>query len=139
MSETTYRDVEQYYNNEYYADLENGRPNWHFSAYLNILQIRRSDIGKAIADIGCGTCHLLSHANKRGLKCSGIDISEKAIVHAKRRFPFFDLHVGKAEVLPWEDEQFDFVTCLGALEHFLDQHRALGEMRRVSKRDGTEF
>jgi SAM-dependent methyltransferase len=35
--------------------------------------------------------------------------------------------------LPFADRQFDFVCCLGALEHFLDPESALREMVRVAK------
>jgi SAM-dependent methyltransferase len=50
--------------------------------------------------------------------------------------PSAKLHEGVAESLPFEDGSFDLVSCLGSLEHFLDQPRALQEMRRVARPGG---
>ena len=54
------------------------------------------------------------------------------------RCPMRSFIVGPAEKLPFADGQFDFVSCLGALEHFLDPTRALREMVRVATPD-AEF
>ena len=64
---------------------------------------------------------------------NGIDISAVAIAHCRKRLPQAELHTGIAEALPFVDNRFDLVTCMGSLEHFLDQPGALAEMRRVSK------
>ncbi len=132
-NEVSYQDVNDYYNNIYYKDPGGGRPEWHYKLYLKYLNIDSSFAGKKILDIACGTCHLLSQARELGLKCSGIDISEKALAFAREKYPAFDLHCGIAEELPWPSDSFDFITCLGALEHFLDQQKALFEMIRVAK------
>jgi SAM-dependent methyltransferase len=52
---------------------------------------------------------------------------------SRARLPGADLREGVAEQLPFDDARFDLVTCLGSLEHFLDQPRALAEMRRVAR------
>ncbi len=132
-NEISYRDVSKYYNDIYYKELEAGRPRLHYKLYLNLLNITSAFAGKKILDIACGNCNLLSHAGELGLECSGIDISEKALAFAKEKYPGFDLHCGIAEELPWPSANFDFITCLGALEHFLDQQKALSEMIRVAK------
>jgi ubiquinone/menaquinone biosynthesis C-methylase UbiE len=41
--------------------------------------------------------------------------------------------VGNGERLPFPDGSFDYVTCLGSLEHFLDIEAGLKEMVRVCK------
>ena len=40
--------------------------------------------------------------------------------------------------MPFEDNHFDLITCLGSLEHFLDPVAAVKEMVRVSK-DHAKF
>jgi SAM-dependent methyltransferase len=40
---------------------------------------------------------------------------------------------GSAERIPYVAGVFDYVTCLGALEHFGDMDAALDEMKRVAK------
>jgi SAM-dependent methyltransferase len=132
-NEITHQDVNQYYNESYYKDLEGGRPRWHYSIYLRKLRIGRRESGKQILDVACGIGNLLSHAGALGIQCSGIDISDRAVAFAKQKYPSFDLRVGVAESLPWPSGIFDFLTCLGSLEHFLDQQKALSEMLRVTK------
>jgi ubiquinone/menaquinone biosynthesis C-methylase UbiE len=66
---------------------------------------------------------------------SGVDISKVALDICRNALPNAELHCGPAEVLPFADGQFDFVSCLGALEHFLDPVSALREMARVARRD----
>ena len=46
--------------------------------------------------------------------------------------PNGEFHACPAEALPFQAGQFDVVSCLGALEHFLDPHAALNEMIRVA-------
>jgi SAM-dependent methyltransferase len=49
--------------------------------------------------------------------------------------PDSGLAVGAGEALCFRDASFDYVTCLGSLEHFLDMGRGLEEMLRVAKPD----
>jgi SAM-dependent methyltransferase len=49
--------------------------------------------------------------------------------------PEGEFYVQAAERLPFSDEHFDFVTCLGSLEHFVQPEQALAEMMRVAKAD----
>lgn len=41
-----------------------------------------------------------------------------------------------AEALPFDDGQFDLVTCRLAMHHFPNPHQALAEMARVARPDG---
>ena len=58
---------------------------------------------------------------------------KKPSTYAVRQLPPAELHCGPAEQLPFGDRQFDVVSCLGALEHFVDPQAALREMVRVAK------
>jgi len=106
----------------------------HSLFLLNLLDVP-FDPNKKLLDVACGAGGFLYYAERR-LSCSGIDISRVAIEYAKKLLKSGKVEVGKAEALPYPDNEFDFVTCLGSLEHFLDQARALQEMRRVLKEDG---
>ena len=75
----------------------------------------------------------LAVAASLGAKPSGIDISQNAIQACQQRLPDGKFFTGPAESLPFADESFDIVTCLGSLEHFLDQPASLGEMMRVAR------
>ena len=89
--------------------------------------------GKRLLDVGCGTGIWLRAAGALGAIPAGIDISQVGLTVCRELLPQAELHCGAAENLPFPDRQFDFVSCLGALEHFLDPPRALCEMVRVAK------
>ncbi len=93
---------------------------------------------RRILDVACGSGAFLEVASE-WLKCSGLDISERAIEIATKRVPGGDLRVGAAERLLYESQSFDYVTCLGSLEHFIDMEAALGEMHRVLKIGGRAY
>ena len=90
---------------------------------------------RSILDVGCGTGSLLRIAGNKGLKTHGIDISIEALKVAKKIVPSSHLMLGVGEGLPFSDGSFDYITCLGAIEHFQDIDRGLKEMIRVAKKD----
>ena len=92
---------------------------------------------QSMLDVACGRGEWLLVATEKGVHPSGIDISEKAIEICKTVLPKGDFHVSVAETLPFDKAQFDVVSCLGSLEHFLNPLQALQEMRRVAKSDAT--
>jgi len=94
--------------------------------------------GKKLLDVACGPGHFLLVAHKLGYELHGVDISPVTIEDAKKTVAG-DLIVAQAEHLPYRANQFDLVTCIGSLEHFMDQDKALQEMGRVLKKDGKLF
>lgn len=126
--------VRRFYDDHYYADdSEYADTGWHQRQVARRLGIRA---GWRVLDIACGTGAWLAELERLGAKVHGIDISERAIEQASQRLPEADLRVGMAERLDYPDRHFDLVTCLGSLEHFLDQPAALVEMQRVIKPGG---
>lgn len=91
--------------------------------------------GKSLLDIACGTGYLLRAASDRGLITAGVDISDEAANLARRTSPGSDIRVASGESLPFADSSFDYVSCLGSLEHFLDMEKGLAEMKRVARPD----
>ena len=63
----------------------------------------------------------------------GVDLSDEAVRLAKRVAPKARVAVGAGEALAFKNGTFDYVSCLGSLEHFLDMGRGLEEMKRVAK------
>jgi ubiquinone/menaquinone biosynthesis C-methylase UbiE len=125
--------VKEFYNNEYYKNIvANSDIAWH---YKHIATKLGNPKKKKILDIACGTGEWLYHFSKRGAITFGIDISEAAISHCKKKFINGEFSQGSAEKLPFEDNYFDIVTCMGSLEHFPDKNKALMEMARVSKKE----
>ncbi|MDR2678402.1 MAG: class I SAM-dependent methyltransferase [Zoogloeaceae bacterium] len=136
--ETSHDTIRDFYDSEYYSNLEiqgEGRLPWH----CKMVGRRIGDVtGKQVLDIACGTGEWLGFFRYRGAAAvAGIDLSRKAIDVCTRRLPGGEFHCGPAESLPFADQRFDVITCMGALEHFLDKPRALDEMRRVAKPDAV--
>lgn len=127
--------IRQFYNSEYYtAGSTTAKVPWHMRQIAGRLGDLR---GKDVLDVACGAGEWLAELVSRGARPSGIDISVRAVEVARSRLPLGDIREGIAEALPFEDNSFDLVTCTGSLEHFLDQPRALREMRRVARPQAT--
>ena len=86
-----------------------------------------------LLDVACGTGTWLRAATALGAVPAGLDISQKALDICHQSLPQAELRCSQAERLPFADQQFDVISCLGALEHFLDPMAALREMVRVAK------
>ena len=89
-----------------------------------------------ILDVGCGDGKLfkfIPHNNK----IYGLDISPVAIKTCQKKYPEVTTIVGIAETLPYSDNYFDVVFCMGSLEHFMDINKALEEIGRVLKNNGS--
>lgn len=129
----TEQDIRAWYDRRY-ADrgVDSMRTADAYPVFLDYLEAKP---GKALLDIACGTGYLLLAAARRGLRTWGIDISEEAVKLARQVSPDSTVSVGRGEDLKFPDGQFDYVTCIGSLEHFLDMDRGIAEMKRVSKPD----
>jgi 2-polyprenyl-3-methyl-5-hydroxy-6-metoxy-1,4-benzoquinol methylase len=126
-----YTAVRDYYNRTYYTDTHDERIVTNH--YRRLARHFQPWTGKRLLDVGCGAGMWLRAAAELGACPTGIDISQKAIEACERSLPQAELHCGPAEQLPFHDRQFDFISCLGALEHFLDPQAALHEMIRVGR------
>ncbi len=98
----------------------------------------RSAAGGSILDMGCAGLTLLRHVSRHYSYVAGVDIAYQP---SWTETPEIDtrVHDIDREPLPFEDEQFDDVTCLMVLEHVFDPYGALSELRRVMKADGRLF
>ncbi len=121
--------------NKYYSE----KGTWQTSKKYNNMMLDylgiKTNNTKKLLDVACGGGYLLEHAEQR-CNVHGVEISEIAIKEAKIRSKSSNLYISNAEKLPFKDKIFDYVTCLGSLEHFLNMDAALIEMKRVLKDDG---
>lgn len=93
--------------------------------------------GKTVADVGCGTGHLLKYISTkmRPAYSAGFDFSEVAIEVAKTTFPeaqyqVFDLY----NLLP---KKFDVIVCTEVLEHLLYPDRAMNNLIEMLNPNGV--
>jgi SAM-dependent methyltransferase len=101
-------------------------------SYPVFLQLLHTQAGGRLLDVACGPGLLLHEAQRQGVGAYGVDISAVAIAMAPQVALGANTVVGNAEHLPFADHCFDYVTCIGALERFLDRATALREMQRVA-------
>lgn len=87
-----------------------------------------------ILDVACGTGEFLVEAQKLGMDVYGVDLSSYAISFAKKHTDGTFL-VGNGEKLSFKVNTFDYVTCIGSLEHFPHPEKGILEMARVLKKD----
>lgn len=99
-----------------------------------------------VLDLACGTGQYLIHLLKKGFSVQGLDISEEAIniVRNLMEAQNFNakLFVGSMfERFPHEDDYFDALICIRALNHgTIEQIRAcIKEIERVLKPEGLIF
>lgn len=112
------------------------RPQWVYDNWFaNLLPVQS---GQTLLDVGCGTGLFLKSAAGSGLKTTGLELSDSALALARQNSPTSTLVQGEGEHLPFEDKSFDYVCCLGTLEHMADPDKGLAEMVRVAK-DGARF
>ena len=93
---------------------------------------------KVILDAGCGEgygSHLLSEI---GSKVIGIDISEEAVRHAKRKYirENLEYQVMDATNLDFADDTFDVAVSFQVIEHLDNISKFLNEIKRVLKQNG---
>jgi len=131
--------AKDWYNNQYQEMFRSGqtslRPIRWYSDMLKLLIGKRPILG-SLLDVGCGLGELVELANSKGIESWGIDISDTAIEKAELQRKFSGSHrfqVSPAEHLTFPDNSFNYIACLGSLEHFENMHQALDEMKRVAK------
>jgi len=96
--------------------------------------------GKKVLEIGVGLGADHQRFAEAGADLYGIDLTERAVEHTRRRLALFglssNLAVGDAENLDFPDESFDRVYSWGVLHHSPDTPKAVREVYRVLKHGG---
>ncbi|MEE4292029.1 MAG: class I SAM-dependent methyltransferase [Cycloclasticus sp.] len=125
------QEIKEFYDSVYYKEITHSVKVSSYQLRLaKKLGITTTD---NVLDVACGTGEFLRACDVLGAKVSGVDLSDKAIIACKAILSHGGFHSCSAEKLPFDDDSFDVVTCLGSLEHFIDPVASLKEMVRVAK------
>ena len=90
---------------------------------------------QSLLDIGCGTGAFLELFWESGFDVSGIDASARMLARARQKMgQRADLHLGKAQYLPFEDNEFDFSAMITVLEFCENPQKVIQEAARVTKK-----
>jgi 2-polyprenyl-3-methyl-5-hydroxy-6-metoxy-1,4-benzoquinol methylase len=131
-------EIKNYYERAYTKLQEEAFPvdEARYRVWFGVL-LRERRPGACLLDVGCGPGHICSLFSDLGYTVSGVDISREAIAFARRREPRGVFREAKESgELPFPDNAFDLVTCLGVLEHIPRPEMTLREMRRVCRSTG---
>jgi ubiquinone/menaquinone biosynthesis C-methylase UbiE len=109
--------------------------------YLPALSLAR---GKKLLDVCCGSGGpALRLAHKTGCALTGIDLHEAGISAARALAAARGMDgncqfqsANAAERLPFNDEEFEAITCIDAIIHLPDRPRVLSDWKRVLKPGG---
>lgn len=96
----------------------------------------------SLLDLGCGAGPVVYEMLQRGYNIVGIDYSMDMLNNAKRRLATdqrneMPLINGNGKELPFADESFDCVTCLGVISYVENYEDVIDEIYRVLKPNGT--
>ena len=103
------------------------------------LDLRPAD---ELLEVACGSGVFLAHHAADVSFVAGLDLSDLQIDLARQRLAeriaagTAEIVKGDAAALPWEDERFSAVTCMGSMEVFPEPSRAAAEMFRVLRPGG---
>ena len=97
--------------------------------------IRRIGKSQFALDIGCGTGLITRYI--RSSRIVGVDINQWNLDRAKKRISDADFVQCDVEHLPLRNGLADFVVCTEVVEHLYRPARALGEIARVMRANGT--
>ena len=110
---------------------------------FNLFDTLITEKNKIVLDIGCGIGNYLEELHKKGHIINGIDIAENMLQTSKERLKKYinapPLCRTDIENLPFPDNKFDVVFCVGVLEYLKSDAKALGQISRVLKPSGLLF
>jgi len=99
-----------------------------------ILDLSLPKAGERLLDVGCGTGGRLLFFRNQGCSVTGIERFPDRVEAAKKKLgQRADVYQGRAEDLPFSDNEFDLVTLITSLEAADDPQKAIGEAVRVSR------
>ena len=95
--------------------------------------------GKVILEAGCGAGRFTEVLLKKGAVLVSSDLSSAVEVNAEN-FPASDRHlVIQADInnMPFADESFDVVICLGVIQHTADTEKTIEDLYKLVKKGGS--
>lgn len=117
----------------YYDTIAPGYDELHEQEQKKKLEIIKKELKitqkTKLLDVGCGS----GISSDFDCDVTGIDPSEELLKIAEKKFPNVQFIQAYAETLPFEDNEFDIIISLTAIQNFNDIEKGLKEIKRVGK------
>ncbi|HSY08603.1 MAG TPA: class I SAM-dependent methyltransferase [Steroidobacteraceae bacterium] len=121
--------------------IDQARRRYDLEPYIERFAAFASTRGQKVLEIGVGLGADHQRLAEAGALLWGIDLTERAVAHARRRLQLFGLSSqlsrGDAENLAFADASFDVVYSWGVIHHSPNTPRAVAEIFRVLKPGGS--
>src|SRR5260221_7362121 len=122
------------------AGYESYMGRWSAELAPHFLRFACREEPETLVDVGCGTGILIRAASVRFARARlvGLDPSLPYLLHAKTKTDGSraEFLAGRSEALPFADSAFDHCLSLLVLQEIEDRPHAIGEMSRVTCRNG---
>ncbi len=119
---------------------EQARRRYELEPYIEEFADFAAARGRSVLEVGVGLGADHERFAAADALLSGIDLSSRAVLHARRRLALFGLDsrllVGDAERLPFAAGAFDVVYSWGVIHHSPDTAAAVAEIHRVLRPGG---
>ena len=95
--------------------------------------------GKTVLEAGCGAGRFTEVLLQKGAMLVSSDLSSAVEVNAEN-FPVSDKHlIIQADIndMPFADESFDVVICLGVIQHTTDTEKTIADLYKLVKKGGS--
>lgn len=104
--------------------------------------LEHTDVSDHVLDIGCGAAPVVAGLLAQGRRCIGVDHSLSMLRNGRRRLRAEEIigdHLvrGDSIALPFRDQTFTSVLCLGVISYLKDYTPLIEEAARVLKPGGT--
>jgi ubiquinone/menaquinone biosynthesis C-methylase UbiE len=108
---------------------------------FNLLENKMNGASLKVLDAGCGAGHYMKEMIDYGFDAYGVDISKQMVEVTKSNVKHDEnieanVLCSDCEFLPFPDNYFDIITCIGVLEYNSDEVGVLKELKRVIKDNG---
>jgi ubiquinone/menaquinone biosynthesis C-methylase UbiE len=107
--------------------------------FANAAMLALMPANYTVADLGCGTGHLLERLAPHTARAIGVDNTPAMLKGARKRtenFPNVEIRQGELEALPMKDGEVDAALMVLALSYVAEPRACVMEMARVIKRGG---
>ncbi len=104
--------------------------------YKHVVELLQPKKDQSLVDLGFGRGFFLRELEGKGMKLYGVDFCEGAKDAAAKVLNEAKLFVADLHDLPFKTGTFDFVTCLGVIEHLVHPEKGVHEISRVLKKEG---